>query len=107
NIPLVEGGGGGVLPPQNQEMIIFKIKDGKSFHEYRLSVRRSFLESTWIIDMIKDQRVVFEKELENVKSQIKNLVEKNDIWSYDNFLNYSIKIFLFDSPMTPHIGFVN
>src|SRR5690606_17184438 len=101
------GGGGLILPDDSREKFIVKITDGTLIREYPISASRPIWSSDLLVDIIKDQKDITDWYLRMKREPLNNFLNKYDIWTYDNFLNYSVKIFLFDSPITPHVGFVN
>ncbi len=63
--------------------------------------------TTTLKEMFFQEKYELEISLNNLNDKISSLIDNDVFWKYDNIINYSIKIFLLDSPMKPKVGFVN
>lgn len=100
----IGGGGGGIVPV---ETITVRAVINNKEQFYSMESRRLSYRFNLISDLVDYNKKSTDLELERVRRNLLALEQKSDIWSYDNLINYSVKIFLFDSPMTPFKGSVN
>lgn len=103
HLPIGGGGGGPILP--NERMILESSFDSEKF-EYVMEFRNLPHFSSLYEFLLRRCNVV-EQLLISVTDERLSMQENKNIWTYDNLINYSIKLFLLDSPMKPHVGVIN
>lgn len=101
---VIVGGGGGPIRP-DERMILESSLDGERFQyvmEFRKIPRFSSLYEFLLLQCNSVEQLLF-----SVTDERLSMLENRNIWTYDNLINYSIKLFLLDSPMKPHVGVIN